>query len=94
MLSCRNDPSSARRKIFALMNSDYRRTLISITLGNMFVNSGISMLNDELLLRMNLHGALGTLLSVLVAVLILLLFGEITPMTAAYIHADAWSVRV
>ena len=74
--------------------NDYRRTLIAIILGNMFVNSCISMLNDELLSQLNLGEAVTTLLSAVIAVVILLLFGEICPMTVAHAHCGSWSVRV
>jgi len=42
ILSYENDADPAKRAIFALMN-DYRQTLTTIILGNMFVNSAISM---------------------------------------------------
>ena len=93
ILSYKNDKNSAKRKIFLLM-SDYRRTLIAIILGNMFVNSCISMLNEELLSQLNLGEAVTTLLSAVIAVVILLLFGEISPMTVAHAHCGSWSVRV
>ncbi len=93
IMSYKNSKSSAERKIYLLMN-DYRRTLIAIILGNMFVNSCISMLNNELLLQLNLGEAVTTLLSAVIAVVILLLFGEITPMTVAHVHCNIWSVLV
>ncbi len=93
VLSYQNSLSSTKRKIYFLMDN-YRKTLITIILGNMFVNSCISMLNDELLSNLHLSAAATTILSILVAVVILLLFGEITPMTVAYAHCDPWSMKV
>ncbi len=93
ILSFQDDPVPARRRIYELM-TDWRRTLITIILGNMSVNSCISMLNDELLSKLGWSEAATTALAFVSGVLVLLLFGEITPMTLAHAHADKWSVKV
>ena len=93
ILSYENGPDPARRAIFTLMY-DYHQTLATIILGNMFVNSAISMLNDELLNSLHLGEAATTALSAFCGVAVLLLFGEITPMSLAYAHADSWSRTV
>lgn len=83
----------AKKRIFQMMK-DYELTLITIILGNMFVNSCISMLNNEFLNTLDLDETTTMILSVVIGVVILLLFGEITPMSLAYSHADAWSQKV
>ena len=93
ILSYEQDPDPARRAIFTLMH-DYHQTLATIILGNMFVNSAISMLNDELLNSLHWSEAATTALSAFCGVTVLLLFGEITPMSLAYVHADSWSRTV
>lgn len=93
VLSYRKDPSKVRRRIYFLMD-DYHRTLITIILGNMFVNSCISMLNEEMLAKLALGPLETTLLSAFTGIVVLLLFGEITPMTIAYVHCDAWASKV
>lgn len=91
ILACAADPDPVRRRIAFLMGN-YNRTLITIILSNMFVNSCISMLNDSLIKHSALTGIAQAVLSALIAILILLLFGEITPMTLAYAHSEKWSM--
>ena len=91
VLACATDPVPSRRRIFFLMES-YNRTLITIILSNMFVNSCISMLNDSVIKQSGLTGIAAAALSAVIAILILLLFGEITPMTLAYTHSEKWAV--
>lgn len=93
ILSFQDSPDPASRHIHLLMEN-YRPTLIAIILGNMFVNSCVSMLNDELLSALPLGKAATTALAALSGVVILLLFGEITPMTLAHSHALSWSRKV
>ncbi len=93
LMAFKDDPSLARRRVHLLMK-DYHLTLISIILANMFVNSCLSMVNDELLGALKLSPLLTSLLSAFVGIVILLLFGEITPMSIAYIHAERWSEKV
>ena len=93
LMAYKDDPSLSRRRIHFLM-SDYHATLISIILANMFVNSCLSMLNDEILESLHFNPLLTSVLSAVVGIAILLLFGEITPMTIAYIYSERWSERV
>lgn len=90
ILACATDPNPVRRRIAFLMDN-YNRTLITIILSNMFVNSCISMLNDAVIKQSGLTGITAAILSAVIAVLILLLFGEITPMTLAYSYSEKWS---
>jgi len=93
LLSYKDDPSPARRRIHLLM-SDYHGTLISVILGNMFVNIFISMLNDEMLGFFKLGPLPTALLSAAIGIVILLLFGEIVPKAVAYAFCEAWSEKV
>lgn len=86
----KDDPSPAKRRIYFLLDN-YNRTLVSIILSNMFVNSCISMLNDTVIHNTGLTGVAATVASAVIGILILLLFGEITPMTLAYVYCDHWS---
>lgn len=93
ILSFKNSPDAPSAHIYLLMEN-YHPTLIAIILGNMFVNSCVSMLNDELLSALQWSKAATTALAAVSGVVILLLFGEITPMTLAYAHALSWSRRI
>jgi CBS domain containing-hemolysin-like protein len=90
LLGYSEDSNRIHRKIVYLMNS-YGRTLIVLILGNMFVNVGISMLNSEILGNLKLNPVLINVLSVLIAIFLLLIFGEVTPKTLALFHAERFS---
>ncbi len=92
LLSFRDDGSSSGKAVWFLMD-DYNRTLVTIILSNMFVNSCISMLNDSLIHSSGLRGAAAGIVSAVIAVAVLLLFGEITPMTLAYAWRESWSKK-
>lgn len=93
ILSYQDNPSLSLRRIYELMH-DYHRTLITIILGNMFVNSMIPMLEEELIHMANLGKVTTLILSAVVGIVVLLLFGEITPMTVAYVHSESWAKYV
>lgn len=93
ILSYKNVQDPAKNRIWLLMDNAHL-TLVTIILGNMFVNSCVSMLNDELLNALHLNEAATTALSILIGTAILLFFGEITPMTLANAHADAWAKQI
>ncbi len=90
VIAYKNDPSPTKRRIYFLLDN-YNRTLVSIILSNMFVNSCISMLNDTVIRDTGLSGAAATVASAVTGIVVLLLFGEITPMTLAYVYCDPWS---
>lgn len=72
----------------------YHQTLIVLILGNMFVNSAISITNDALVCGLNLPPMLTTCLSILIAVALLLFLGEITPKAIAIANAETVSTQV
>ena len=90
VLSYKKSPDPVRRLIWKLMNRQ-ARTLITIIFCNMFVNSMVSMLNDALLAKMKLPPAATLAVSAFSGIVILLLLGEITPMTVAYIYSGKWA---
>ena len=90
MLSYKDDPSPVKRRIWQLMSGQHR-TLITIIFCNMFVNSCVSMLNDDLLENLKMSPALTLIVSGVTGIIILLLFGEISPMTVAYVYCEKWS---
>ncbi len=90
LLSYKSCDSHLRRKIASLME-DYNRTLIVLILGNMFVNTGISMLDNELLSRFHFNEYLKLAVSILLTVFILLMFGEVTPKMIAILNSEKTS---
>lgn len=93
VLSYKDDPSPVRRRIWQLMSGQHK-TLITIIFCNMFVNSCVSMLNDEVMENLKLSPTLTLIVSGVTGIIILLLFGEISPMTVAYVYAEKWSAYV
>ncbi len=90
LFAYKSDPIPARRCISELME-DYHRTLITIVMGNMFVNTCISMLNNEILENLKLNRFLLLALSIFITIVILLLFGEITPKAIAILNAEKFA---
>lgn len=85
--------SFGERAAASLMRG-YERTLIILILGNMFVNTGISMLSDNLISQLGMRAWLSTIISVVFAIVVLLVFGEVSPKTIALANAEAVSIRV
>lgn len=92
ILSYKNSGKPERKLIWKLMNSQ-SRTLITIIFCNMFVNSMVSMLNDTLLGALKLSPAATLAVSAFSGIVILLLLGEVTPMTIAYIFSERWAEK-
>ena len=90
VLSYKDSPKAVQRLIWKLMDSQ-SRTLITIIFCNMFVNSMISMLDETLLQKLNLSPAATLAASAFSGIVILLLLGEVTPMTIAYIFSERWA---
>ncbi len=90
VLSYKESPVPVRRLIWKLMNSQ-SRTLITIIFCNMFVNSMISMLDETLLEKLHLPPAATLAASAFSGIVILLLLGEVTPMTVAYVFSEKWA---
>jgi magnesium and cobalt exporter, CNNM family len=93
LLSYRNDPRKVRQAIVALLDS-YQKTLIVIIMGNMFVNIGISLINNQLIKAIGLGSIMTAVISIFIAVVVLLIFGEVTPKTIALVNSErisAWS---
>ena len=90
VLSYRDSDRPVRRLIWKLMNGQ-SRTLITIIFCNMFVNSMISMLDETLLQKLHLSPTATLAVSAFTGIVILLLLGEVTPMTIAYIFCDKWA---
>ena len=90
VLSYKDSPVPVRRLIWKLMDSQ-SRTLITIIFCNMFVNSMISMLDETLLEKLHLPPAATLAASAFSGIVILLLLGEVTPMTIAYVFSDKWA---
>ena len=93
LLTCRDSAEPVRRLIWKLMDRQ-ANTLISIIFCNMFVNSLVSMLNETLLAELALPPAATLAASAVSGIVILLLLGEITPMTIAYVYSEKWAETV
>ena len=90
VLSYKGSPVPVRRLIWKLMDSQ-SRTLITIIFCNMFVNSMVSMLDETLLEKLHLSPAATLAVSAFSGIVILLLLGEVTPMTIAYVFSEKWA---
>lgn len=94
LLSWRDDRSRRRRLAAELMCGDYAKVLQALVLGNMFVNSALSMTDEKILDRFDCQPMVASGLSIVVSVFFLLLFGEITPKAFAITRAEYVSERV
>ena len=90
LLAFRESDKPVRRLIWKLMDRQ-ASTLISIIFWNMFVNSLVSMVNESLLEALALPPSVTLAVSAFSGIVILLLLGEITPMTIAYVYCEKWS---
>lgn len=93
LLSYKDDPSPVRQLIARMMDS-YHSTLTTLILGNMFVNSGISMLDEEVTGRLNLGEPGTTIVSLFTSIVILLICGEVTPKNIAILNPEGVSQLV
>lgn len=88
ILSYRENPDTRAKQIILKLLDDYRTTLTSLIMGNQFVNIVISILLSRLLGLLPLSYIPMMIVSTLVSTFVLLLFGEISPKTAAMTHAE------
>ena len=93
LLAWRDAADKARQAVIELM-STYHYTLIALILGNMFVNVGISMVEDEIIQSLAVNKLLSEIISVFLAVFLLLIFGEITPKAIALAHTDRLALKL
>ncbi len=94
LLAWKKDNVPSRKRAALLMGTSYNKTLIALILGNMFVNSTLAMTGNELITYLQLDPVLTTTLSIAVAIILLLLIGEITPKTFALIYPEEISQKV
>lgn len=94
LLAWKDDDLISRRRSALLMGTTYNKTLIALILGNMFVNSGLTMTNDELMGMLKMRPEIATVISVIISIILLLLIGEVTPKTFALMYAESISERV
>lgn len=90
LLAFRDSDHATERIIYNLM-SRYHYTLILLILGNMCVNVGISMVNDDVIRMVTPNQMVAEILSVIIGVVLLLALGEVTPKTIALMHAESLS---
>lgn len=93
LIEYKTNPSWVKRQIAHLMHS-YHKTLIVLILGNMFVNTGISITNDVIFSGLSWPPVIKTVVSIIAAIILLLVFGEVTPKTIALINAEKFSNKV
>ena len=82
LLNYRKDRSRTRRIIIELLDS-YHTTLIALILANMFVNTGIAIVNEHIMATANLGTWVTRVLSIFITVVMLLVLGEVIPKTIA-----------
>jgi CBS domain containing-hemolysin-like protein len=92
LMAWKNDNSPAKKRTALLMGSSYNKTLIALVLGNMFVNSALSMTGNELMTHLSNSPLVTTILSIVVSIILLLLIGEITPKSFALIYPEEISL--
>lgn len=93
LLAWEKDNIPSHHRAADLMKS-YNRTLIALVLGNMFVNICISLTGNQLFSMLELRPWLSTLLSIFVVIVVLLVFGEVTPKTLALLSPEYVSEKV
>lgn len=93
LLAWEKDPRASRQRASKLMKS-YNQTLIALVLGNMFVNIGLSITGNELFGKLDLTPLMSTLLSIFVVIVMLLIFGEVTPKTLALLNPEYLSEKL
>ncbi len=89
----KDSPNPSARAAFRLMES-YHHTLIILIMGNMFVNVGISMISDNLIHHLALNPVTTSIISIIFSVVVLLIFGEVSPKTLALLNSVAVSLKV
>ncbi|MDD5598096.1 MAG: hemolysin family protein [Victivallaceae bacterium] len=96
LLSYKDSPERRRRAIYKLLNS-YSYTLITLIFCNMLVNTALALTSDTLFHRcLNINPVYEQIITIVFAVLVLLLFGEVAPKTVAllYSHRIADAIAV
>ena len=93
LLNYRKDRSSTRKAIVELLDS-YHTTLIAVVLGNMFVNTGIAIVDEHIMATAMLEPWIARVISIFITVVILLILGEVTPKTFALINAEKVADKV
>jgi len=92
LLQYAEDSRPDRQRVAALMRT-YGRTLITLVAGNMFVNTGLSVVSTDLVAALRLSPNQTTLVSIAMTLVVLLLFGEITPKAMTLQVAEPFSLK-
>jgi CBS domain containing-hemolysin-like protein len=87
LLEYREQNKFVRQCIVRLMR-DYHLTLISLILGNMFVNTAISLTMNKIIGHFSHNPILSVFLSLFISLIILLICGEVTPKTIAILNPE------
>jgi putative hemolysin len=94
LLSYQEDKHRICQAIVKLMKT-YQKTLIALIFWNNFVNVGISITSKNLMESVSaINPVLKTVLSIFISVVLLLVFGEITPKAYALVNAEKTSSKV
>jgi putative hemolysin len=98
LLSYKDSPDRRRKAIYKLLHS-YSYTLITLIFCNMLVNTGLALTSDTLFHQsLDLNPVYEQIITIVFAVVVLLLFGEVAPKTVALLYshriADAIAVPV
>lgn len=93
LLNYRKERSGTRKIIVELLDS-YHTTLITLILANMFVNTGIAIVNEHIMATARFGTWTTRILSIFITVVILLILGEVIPKTIALVNAEKVSNKV
>ncbi len=94
ILEYRKSPDTRAKQLILKLLGDYRATLTTLIMGNQFVNIVISILLSRLMDHLPFGYVVTMIISTLISTVVLLIFGEITPKTAAITHAVEFSNAV
>lgn len=94
LLEYRENPNTHAKRVIIKLLDNYRNTLATLIMANQFVNVMISILLGRILGHLPLSYSLIMVVSTVISVTVLLLFGEITPKTFALIHAEKFSAKI
>ncbi len=87
ILEYRENPDTRAKQLILKLLDDYRTTLTTLIMGNQFVNIVISILLSRLVEKLPFGYVVTLIVSTLLSTVVLLIFGEITPKTAAMTHS-------
>lgn len=94
ILDYQKNPDTPAKKIILRLLGNYRNTLATLIMGNQFVNVMIAIMLGRIIGNLQFSYSLTMLISTIVSVTVLLLFGEVVPKTAALVYSEKISLKL